>query len=162
MFGAGKTSVARELADSLPRAFVLDPELIGMLLREHLVPPALYPGDYQELELWRSFTRDAVLDAAERYDGTIIVPMTIANERYFSEIVGAIAGRIRLDHFTLMASRDELLRRERERPDDTGGWAATTVDRVLPELGRRLYAEHLETDGRTPAVIAAEIRERLG
>ncbi len=81
MFGAGKTSAAWRLADTLPHAFVLDPEPIGALLRDRLVPPALYPGDYQELSLWRSFTKDAVLDAAVRYDGVVIVPMTIANER---------------------------------------------------------------------------------
>src|SRR4051812_34470719 len=162
MFSAGKSSVAWQLADTVPGAFVLDPEPIGALLRDRLVPPALYPGDYQELELWRSFTRDAVLDAAQRYDGPIVVPMTIANEQYFAEIVKAIAAQVPLDHFTLMASRDELLRRERERPDDTGGWAAQTVDRVLPELGRPLYAQHVETEGRSPESIAAGIREQLG
>lgn len=75
-FSAGKTTVATLLVERLGRAFLLDPEAIGVALRDHLVPPQLYPGDFQDLGLWRSFTRDAVLEAAERFDGFVVVPMT--------------------------------------------------------------------------------------
>src|SRR4051812_40576728 len=82
-FSAGKTTVAELLVEQLQGSFLLDPELIGAVLRDHLVPPSLYPNDFQELPLWRSFTRDAVLAAAERSAGVIVVPMTIARPDYF-------------------------------------------------------------------------------
>jgi chloramphenicol 3-O-phosphotransferase len=160
-FSAGKTSVANALAKSLDRAFLLDPEFIGVTLRDHLVPPSFYPGDFQDLALWRSFTRDAVLDAALRDDTVIVVPMTVARPDYFEEIVGTIRDRIRLHHFTLMASREEILRRELGRPDDTGAWAAKTVDRVLPELAGARYAEHLDAEAHSAPQLAAQILARI-
>ncbi len=116
-FGVGKTTVAELLLENLKPAFLLDPEVIGTALY-HLVPPSIYPGDFQDLELWRIFTREAVLDAAKRFDGFVIVPMTIARPEYFGEVVGEIARTVRLDHFTLMASRETIIERERRRPDD--------------------------------------------
>ena len=160
-FSAGKTSVAKSLVEGLDHSFLLDPELIGVMLRDHLVPPSLYPGDFQDLALWRSVTRDAVLDAALRDSRTIVVPMTIARSDYFDEIIGAIRDRVRVHHFTLMASREVILRREAARPDDIGGWAAKTVDRVLPELASSRYAEHLDAEVHSVAQIVAQIRNRI-
>ena len=98
------------------------------MLRDRLVPPDVYPGDLQDLDLWRAFTREAVVDAAERFEGIVIVPMTIARPAYFEGVVGAVSRRVRPDHFTLTASRETILRRESERTDDTGAWAEKTVD----------------------------------
>ena len=160
-FSAGKTSVARALNEELDGSFLLDPELIGVVLRDYLVPPSLYPGDFQDLPLWRSWTRDAVLDAAVHNNGAIIVPMTLARSDYFDEIIGAIKEHVAVHHFTLMASREEILRREAARPDDTGGWAAKTVDRVLPELASGRYAEHLDAEANSVTELATQIRNRI-
>ena len=160
-FSAGKTSVAKTLVEGLDGSFLLDPELIGVMLRDHLVPPSLYPGDFQDLALWRSLTRDVVLDAALRDSGAIVVPMTIARSDYFDEMIGTLRERVRVHHFTLMASREEILRREAARPDDTGGWAAKTVDRVLPELASTRYAEHLDSEAHSVLQIVAQIRNRI-
>ncbi len=160
-FSSGKTTVANALVEGLEHAFLLDPEVIGLMLRDHLVPPSLYPGDFQDLALWRAFTRDAVLDAAAGHRGAIVVPMTVAHPEYFDQIVGAIRERVPVSHFTLMASREEILRREAARPDDIGGWAAKTVDRALPELASSRYAEHLDTDGHAVPDIVEQIRRRI-
>jgi len=74
--------------------------------------------------------------------------------------VGGIRARVRLDHFTLVASRDAILNRESSRSDDTGDWAAKTVDYVLPELADGRYAVHLDAEKRPPPEIAAEIVSR--
>jgi hypothetical protein len=149
-FSSGKTTVANLLVERIPGSFLLDPEAIGGVFRDHLVPPSIYPGDFQDLPLWRTFVREATLDAAERSEHLIVVPMTIARPDYFDEIIGAIRARVPLKHFTLMASRETILRREASRSDDTGDWAAKTVNRVLPELAKSRYAEHL--DAETPSL----------
>ena len=160
-FSAGKTTVANLLIEQLPNSFLLDPEVIGIVLRDCLVPASLYPGDFQDLSLWRTFTREAVLDAAERSNGAIVVPMTVARPDYFDEIIGQARERVRLDHYTLLASRDTILSREASRQDDTGDWAAKTVDRVLPELESSRYAEHLDAETQSAQAIAAEILTRV-
>ena len=76
------------LVDRLRNAFLLDPEVIGGVLRDRLVPPSVYPGDFQDLGLWRAFTKEAVADAAERFDGIGVVPMTVARHEYFDEESG--------------------------------------------------------------------------
>jgi chloramphenicol 3-O-phosphotransferase len=160
-FSAGKTSVAEVLVREV-NGHLLDPEVLGCTLRDHIVPAVGYPGDFQDLALWRTFTRDAVLDVADRFNGPVIVPMTVARREYFAEIIEAIRARHALHHFTLLASRDEILRREATRPDDTGGWSAKTLDRLLPELADSRYAEHLDAERLTPVEIARVIRERSG
>ncbi len=160
-FSAGKTTVATLLVERLGQAFLLDPESIGATLRTHLVPPELYPGDFQELDLWRSFTRDAVLDAAKRFDGFVVVPMTIARGDYFDQVIGAVGREVQLDHFTLMASRETILGRESTRPDDTGDWAQKTVDRVLPALEDARFAEHINAETQTAEQAAQEILLRI-
>jgi hypothetical protein len=158
---AGKTTVANLLVERIPGSFLLDPEAVGGVFCDHLVPPSIYPSDFQDLPLWRSFAREAILDAAERSDHVIVVPMTIARLDYFDEIIGAIRARAALDHFTLMASRETILRREASRSHDTSDWAAKTVDRVLPELAKSHYAEHLDAETQLPGSIAAEILNRV-
>ena len=102
------------------------------------------------------------LDPLERaHEGAVIVPMTVARADYFEEIIGALASMVPLDHFTLMASRETILEREGTRPDDAGGWARLTVDRVLPALAEPRFAHHIDADGQTAAQFADEIFRRL-
>jgi chloramphenicol 3-O-phosphotransferase len=160
-FSAGKTTVATLIVERLGAAFLLDPEAIGIVLRDHLVPPPLYLGDFQDLVLWRPFTRDAVRDAAENYDGFVVVPMTIARADYFEEVIHAVSRRVRLDHFTLMASRATILGRESARADDTGEWAHETVDRVLPALEDVRFAVHIDAETQTAEQVAEDILRRI-
>lgn len=156
-FGVGKTTVAELIAQSLASAFILDPEVIGETLWKHLVPPSLRPSDFQDIGLWRTFTRDSITDAAARFNGVVIVPMTIARFDYFEEVVGAISRRVQLDHFTLMASRATILRRERERPDDQSAWVGQMVDRTLPVLADKRFSVHIDTEAQPADAVAHEI-----
>ncbi len=160
-FGVGKTTVAELLVETLGRAFLLDPEAIGMVLRDYLVPPSLCPGDFQDIALWRSFTRDAVLDTVKRFDGFVIVPMTVTRVDYFDEVIRAIASAVRLDHFTLMASRETIIQRELQRPDDQSAWIQKTVDRVLPALEATAFAEHIDAETQTAEAVVQEILSRI-
>ena len=160
-FSTGKTTVAGLLAERIRDGFILDPEVIGVTLRDHLVPPSAVPGDFQDIPLWRTFTRDAVAAAAQSLDGVVIVPMTVARPDYFEEIIGALTRLVPLDHFTLMASRETILEREATRPDDTGDWARKTVDRVLSALADPRFAKHIDAEGQTATQVADDIVRRL-
>lgn len=160
-FGAGKTTIARALAAQVPEALLLDPEGLGMLLRE-VVPPALRPsGDFQDLPLWRRLTRATLDGLLADYGRPLIVPMTLARADYFEETVGALRrSGTRVHHFTLLASRATLRRRLLLRPAWPGStlWALGQVERCVAALQAPLFGEHLATDGVSIDALVATIR----
>lgn len=162
-FGAGKTSVARELASRWPEARLFDPEEIGFLLRR--VVPTEPSGDFQDLPLWRRLTVATALGLLHDYRRPLIVPMTLVDPRYFSEIIGGLrSSGVEVHHFALLASAATLRRRLRwrwSRPSSRR-WALAQIDRCSAALSAPELGQHIPTDGRTIGDIADEILQRLG
>jgi hypothetical protein len=159
-FGAGKTKVARRIVALRPEAVLFDPEQIGFLLRR-LLPVA---GDFQDLKLWRELTVRLLREAEAGANGLVIVPMTIANPSYFEELVGGLrAGGVALRHFTLVASPATLRRRLRWRLDwpSSRRWALARAEPYAAALAAPMFAEHVDTQGRNVAAIAADILARV-
>ncbi len=90
-FGAGKTTAAYELHRRLPGSFVFDPEEAGFYIRARL-PKSLRGSDFQDFPMWRSINREMLAYLAAKHAGPIIVPMTVVNEDYMDELVGALRG----------------------------------------------------------------------
>jgi hypothetical protein len=160
-FGVGKTTLATLLVRRLMGAFLLDPEPLGAVLRDRLTPAAARPSDYQDLALWRSFTREAILTATESTP-TVVVPMTLARPQYHDEIVGALRARVPLLQFTLTASRDTILERDSGRPDGDRDWVEQHVDRVVAALADERYAMHLDAERHSPEELAAIVLASVG
>jgi hypothetical protein len=171
-FGGGKTQTAYEIRRRLPGSVVCDPEHAGFGLRR-VLPPRLR-GDFRDLVSWRRGVVE-VLDLALRgHPGVVIAPMTVTDPRHFAETVG----RLRelghdVRHFTLLAERETVLRRLRERGlghllQFTAGkkaglgresWAVRQLDHCLERLRGPEFAEHVWTDHtsvpRTAEIVAA-------
>ena len=86
-FGAGKTTLAEELSRRLPEAVLFDPEYVGYLLR-HWVP--VPTGDFQDLPSWRELVIATALSLRKHHTATLIVPMTLINDDYLTEILGGL------------------------------------------------------------------------
>lgn len=169
-FGGGKTQTAHELSRRLPNGVVCDPEHAGFGLRR-MLPPALR-GDFQDLASWRAGVVE-VLDLALRgHDGPVVAPMTVIEPAYFAETVG----RLRelgheVHHFALLARRETVLRRLRERgfghalqflagkdaPLRRDSWAVSTLDLCLTRLREDLFAHHVWTDDLTVPGVADRV-----
>ncbi|MFD4572947.1 AAA family ATPase [Streptomyces sp. NPDC058417] len=156
--GGGKTQTAHEIRRRLPGSVVCDPEHIGFGLLRTL-PPALR-ADFQDLAAWRQGVVETLDLALTRHDGVVIAPMTVTDPRCFAETVGALRERGHdVHHFTLLAERETVLRRLRERRVGrllrrvTGrarpageSWAVRRLDHCLERLREPEFAEHLWTD----------------
>ncbi|MCQ9132047.1 MULTISPECIES: AAA family ATPase [Streptomyces] len=161
-FGGGKTQTAHEIRRRLPGSVVCDPEHAGFGLRR-MLPPDLR-GDFQDLAAWRQGVVEVLDLALGAHEGVVIAPMTVTDPRYFDETVG----RLRelghdVRHFTLLAERETVLRRLRERGlghllGFTVGrkrglrretWAVRRLDHCLERLREPEFAEHLWTDHTT-------------
>ncbi|AVH57312.1 MULTISPECIES: AAA family ATPase [Streptomyces] len=174
-FGGGKTQTAHEIQRRLPGSVVCDPEHAGFGLRR-MLPPELR-GDFQDLESWRRGVVEVLDLALSKHDGVVIAPMTVTNSRYFEETVGRL-GELGHDvrHFALLAERETVLKRLRERgfghilryvadkdaPLRRESWAVRQLDHCLERLREPEFAEHLWTDHTTVAKTADRIAVLAG
>lgn len=158
-FGGGKTQTAHELQRRLPGSVICDPEHAGFGLRRMLPPPLR--SDFQDLVAWRNGVVEVLDLALRQHKGPVIAPMTVIEPKYFKETVG----RLRtlgheVHHFSLLARRETVLKRLRER--DFGhalqfaagkatrlkrdSWAISKVDICLERLQDKQFATHIWTD----------------
>jgi hypothetical protein len=174
-FGGGKTQTAHELQRRLRGSVICDPEHAGFGLRR-MLPPELR-GDFQDLTAWRQGVVEVLDLALTKHDGVVIAPMTVTDSGCFAETVG----RLRelghdVRHFTLLAQRETVLRRLRERGfghllQYVAGkkavlgretWAVRQLDHCLERLRDPEFAEHLWTDHSTVPKTADRIAVLAG
>lgn len=145
-FGSGKTNTAYELNRRIDNSYVYDPEEIGFFIRDNM-PNELKLNDFQDFIMWREFNSRMLDYISNKYRGIIIVPMTITSEIYFDEIIEKLRkANIDIKHFTLMAERDTLLKRLKQRGDGKNSWPAQQINRCINNLSKQLFAEHIYTD----------------
>jgi cytidylate kinase len=130
-FGSGKTQCAFELHRKLENSYVYDPENIGYFLRRNM-PAEIIQGNFQDQPLWRMFNYEVINNIYSKYNGYIIIPMTIYNKDYFEEIVGKlIKNNIRIDHYILGASKETIVKRLSKRLEKKDSWAAKQIDACI-------------------------------
>jgi hypothetical protein len=174
-FGGGKTQTAYEIQRRLPGSVVCDPEHAGFGLRR-MLPPELR-GNFQDLAAWRQGVVEVLDLALAKHDGVVIVPMTVTDSGYFAETVGRLRELDhKIRHFTLLAERETVLKRLRERgfghlPQYVAGknaglgretWAVQQLDHCLERLREPEFAEHLWTDHSTVPKTADRIAVLAG
>lgn len=168
-FGAGKTTLARELHRRLPDALVYDPEDVGLMLWKWMPPN----DDFQDLPSWRELVVATALSLRRHHAHTLIVPMSLVRDAYRAEILGGLADAgEEVLHVFLDADADVLGERlsSRTPPGDPESgrslldWALSRAD---PTAGARQPAGTvvLRSDRLTPAQLADEVlaarRQRL-
>ncbi len=145
-FGSGKSTVSYELNRRIPNSFVFDPENVGYFIRKN-APRQILKDDFQDHEIWREINFSILQTISKEYSGIIIVPMTITNPQYFKEIVNKLrANGIEVNHFTLLANRETLLKRLKSRGDNENSWPAKQIDRCISALSKEMFHKHIHTD----------------
>lgn len=163
-FGAGKTTLAGELARRLPGALLVDPALVGYILRTWV--PEGDTVDIQDVPLWRDLVTATVLGTRHRYpERPLVIPMSVLNAPHRDELfvpiraageqllhvfldlpVGALQNRIEADHVEAAARAFRLRNAHR------AGAAVTTLaaDSLI-----------LRSDLHTPAELADLVLDAL-
>lgn len=160
-FGAGKTQSAFELNRRIENSYVYDPENVGYFIQKNM-PQSIHKSDFQHYPMWRSFNYSMLKHLDHDYKGTIIVPMTVVNVDYFNEIAGKLReDNILINHFTLCASKERLLKRLKSRGDGNQSWAAQQIDRCMAGLADETFQHHIDTEHMTVSDNVAYIAERL-
>lgn len=174
-FGGGKTQCAFELRRRLPGSVVCDPEHVGFGL--HRMTPRGLRGDFQDLPAWRQGVYEVLDLVLRRHEGPVLAPMTLVEPRYFREIVGRLRDEGHdVRHFALLAERETVLRRLRERglghvlqvvagreaPLRRESFAVRRLDECLERLSGEEFAEHIRTDDITVPEVADRIARSAG
>lgn len=160
-FGAGKTQAAYELHRRMARSYVYDPENAGYFIRDN-IPPEMGEEDFQAHPMWRSFNLEMLDYIASRYEGDIIVPMTITNREYFDEIIGELSKKYEVKHFILWASRETLLKRLASRFEGRRSWGAQQIDRCLNAFDKDIVECKIYTDDLNIDEVVDKIAELSG
>jgi AAA domain-containing protein len=174
-FGGGKTQTAHELNRRLPGSVICDPESVGFGL--HRMMPRSLREDFQDLRSWRTGVVEVLDLVLRKHDGPVLAPMTVIRDDYFAEIVGGLreSGHD-VHHFALLAARETVLRRLRERGFGRlvhflAGQGATLkhetfavrmLDECLDRLAQPQFAEHIHTDRMPIAAVADHIAAGCG
>lgn len=154
-FGVGKSTVAGLVAERWPSATVFDPEYLGFLLRTWHPPGALVE-DFQDLSVWRRMTLETAAGLLRDFGRPLVIPLTLLNPDYFEEIVGGLRTQgVEVRHFTLVAGREEVLRRVAGRGDSEERFP-TKYDQYLGSLTDDRFAFFLDATA-TPQVLVDEI-----
>lgn len=174
-FGGGKTQTAHELARRLPTSVICDPEHVGFGMHR-MLPPPLRP-DFQDLKSWRDGVVEILDLVLRKHNGPVIAPMTVINPRYLKETVGRLRDLDHeVHHFSLLARRETVLKRLRERGfghvvQFVAGknatlsretWAVSKADECLTRLREPEFATHVWTDDLTIKEVADHIATAAG
>lgn len=139
--------------------------------------PPLLREDFQDLPAWRQGVYEVLDLVLAKHAGTVIAPMTLLEPSYFREIIGRLReGGHDVLHFALLADRDTVLRRLRERGlghvvqfiagKDASlrceSFAVSKVDQCLEQLSRPEFAVHVWTDRLTVPQVAESIARSAG
>ena len=85
-YGVGKTSIANLLKNKLTKAYIFDPEQVGNAIRDNY-PKEMFKETFEEYPLWLETNYKLLHDIYNKYDGAIIVPMTLLKEEsYFKSL----------------------------------------------------------------------------
>jgi predicted kinase len=165
-FGAGKTTLAKELHRRLPDAVVYDPEDVGLMLWKWVRPD----GDFQHLPSWRELVVATAVSLRRHHADTLIVPMSLIRDAYRAEILGGLADAgEQVLHAFLAADAVVLRARLNARvthPDKDWDQAArqfgmTAVDEMVAAATRQPGGTLvLQSDTLTPAELADEVLAR--
>lgn len=164
-FGGGKTATAFELHRRVPESVVCDPEHLGFGLHR-MIPPSLRT-DFQDLPAWRFGVHEILDMVARNHDGPVIVPMTLIDPGYFTQIIGKLRDDgHEVRHFALLADRTTVLHRLRRRGLGFGlmreQYAVDRLDECLTRLHAPEFADHIHTDQLTVPQVADSIASAAG
>ncbi|MCL6604584.1 MAG: AAA family ATPase [Paenibacillus sp.] len=156
-FGSGKTTISYELNRRISNSFVYDPENVGYFIRKN-TPKQILKKDFQDHDIWREINFSVLQTISNEFSGIVIVPMTIVNPHYFKEIIDRLRSNgIEVKHFTLLASRETLLKRLRSRGNNKNSWPAKQIDRCTNSLSQDIFKTHIHTDELSPEEIINRI-----
>lgn len=153
-FGVGKTTVAEELNKFIKDSYIYDPEMAGEFIWDNSPQCIRGKGDFQDIPMWRDFNYSMLKYIHENYSGTIVVPMTLTNKKYYSQIIERLINEgVPLQHYILIAKKFVILERLLKRGEEENSWSAQQIDRCLNAFEKDINGIKIDTNVSTKAAV---------
>lgn len=161
-YGVGKSTVAKCLQEMLPKAFVYDAEEMGNAVRENYPDECRQGIVFDGYPLWREFNYRLLKDIATRYEGDILVDMTIVCEEAYPEIIERLrADGVEVKYVILDADWKTIHDRVLKRGEKENCWCMQNIEMCLEYQQKETHAIHVNALNRSPEEIAKEIAEKV-
>jgi adenylate kinase family enzyme len=150
-YGAGKTTVANRLLESIPNSMIFDPEEVGYMLRNIIThdikTPEEITDNFQDLEMWKTLVVQVATLLQRKYKKNLIVPMTIFNKEYFNYIFnGFKESDENTYHFCLAAKEETIYERLLKRGETEGNWCFQQTKKCVEAYKDSCFGEFVITD----------------
>lgn len=161
-YGVGKSTVAEQLKMRLAKAHIFDAEEVGNAVRDNYPKECRHSIVFEGYPLWRELNYRLLKDINSKYDGDIIVPMTLILDVSYTEIIRRlIEDGIHVGYVILDGDRQTVHDRILKRGEDEDCWCMKNIQTCIDVQRGDKRAVHINTVGRTPEAIADEIIERF-
>ena len=156
-YGVGKSTIALELKKKLKKAIIYDAEEIGNAIRANY-PKSLYSVLFDGYLLWRETNYKLLKDIQSKYNGDIIVPITLIKEESYEEIINKLKNdSIPLTHILLEADYETIHDCILNRGEEENCWCMKNINMCFNTFKKVTNAIRINTINKTPKEIVKEI-----
>lgn len=153
-YGVGKSTLAEKVRERVSQCFLFDAELVGDAVRENF-PEQFFKETYEEFPVWLEICRKLLKELDSKFDGCILVPMTLIRPDSVEAIVGGLkSDGVRILHVLLDASPETIWNRILTRGENEDCWCMQQIDRCLAEQQKMTCDLRLLTTNESPEILA--------
>lgn len=158
-YGVGKSTLAEALAAKMKNALLFDAEEVGNAVRENY-PDCPYGYIFEDYPLWGEFCYQLLKDIHEKFDKTMLVPMTLVRKESWRIIERLRQDGIETHLVVLEASWQNVHDRILARGEEEGCWCMENIE-MAREGSSSLPGIHIDTDGTSVEELAQMLLNKL-
>jgi len=153
-YGVGKSTIAECLQKKLGKAHIFDAEEVGNAIRDNYPEEVKHSVIFEDYPLWRETNYRLLLDITNKFDGDIIVPMTLIREESYFEIIKKLEDSgISIKYIFLDGDYQTIHDRIIARGEKEDCWCMQHIKKCLDIQNSENHAIHINTVGKTPEEI---------
>ena len=157
-YGVGKSTIAECLKKELTKAHIFDAEEVGNAIRDNYPEEVKQSVIFEDYPLWRETNHRLLLDITKKFDGDIIVPMTLIREESYFEIIKKLEDSgISIKYIFLDGDYQTIHDRIIARGEKEDCWCMQNINNCLDIQNSEKHAIHINTVGKTPEEIVKMI-----
>lgn len=156
-YGVGKSTLAEVLEKKIENALIFDAEEVGNAVRGNY-PDDPYGYIFEDYPLWSEFCYRLLKDIHNKFDKSILVPMTLVRPASYTNIIQKLLDDgIAVKFIILEANYENVHDRILARGEDEECWCMENIEMSSRESQAIEGGYHVDTNGRTVEELAEEV-----